>query len=176
MYRIYHDSRYLAKSKAIFKWERDTLFDKTSGRIRDNINTHGRFGFTAFTYNQGTFIGAANFLGHKKEARQAADFTKNELCQDGILPSYGREGDAAGFNGIFARWLARFMNDHRLQRDYQGWLQANANAAWKCRRQSDDLSWSSWSEPTPEGPLNSWACSSSVVIMQVVPPVDENSR
>ncbi|MGA2246306.1 MAG: glycoside hydrolase family 76 protein [Verrucomicrobiota bacterium] len=170
LYQIYHDAHYRARSKAIFKWERKTLYDPTSGRVRDNINTHGRFGFKAFTYNQGTFIGAANFLGYTKEAKRAADFTKNTLCQEGILPAYGREGDAAGFNGIFVRWLARFMNDHRLQRNYQAWLQANADAAWRCRRASDDLSWSNWLEQTPAGPLNSWACSSSVVILQVVPP------
>jgi len=170
LYRIYHDPHYRAKSKAIFKWERKTLFDPTSGRVRDNINNHGHFGFKAFTYNEGTFIGAANFLGYTKEARQAADFTRDNLCQDGILPAYGREGDAAGFNGIFVRWLARFMKDHRLQRNYQAWLQTNGEAAWRCRRPGDDLSWSDWTQSTPEGPLNSWACSSSVVILQVVPP------
>jgi len=177
LYQIYHDSHYRAKSKAIFKWERMTLFDPTSGRVRDNINRRGHYGFTAFTYNQGTFIGAANFLGYTKEARRAADFTKDHLCQAGILPGYGAAGDVAGFNGIFVRWLARFMNDHRLQRHYAAWLQGNADAAWKCRRASDNLAWSKWSEPTPEGPLNSWACSSAVVMLQVVPPTPaENHR
>jgi predicted alpha-1,6-mannanase (GH76 family) len=116
-------------------------------------------------------------LGYTKEARRAADFTKDHLCQAGILPGYGAAGDVAGFNGIFVRWLARFMNDHRLQRHYAAWLQGNADAAWKCRRASDNLAWSKWSEPTPEGPLNSWACSSAVVMLQVVPPTPaENHR
>jgi len=168
---IYHFRHYRAKSKAIFEWERKVLFDAGSGRVRDNINLHGKFGFMAFTYNEGTFIGAANFLGDVNDARLAAKFTREKLCKDGILPAYGREGDAAGFNGIFTRWLARFMKDRHLQADYAAWLQTNADAAWRNRRLTDDLSWSDWSTPTPEGSLNSWPCSSSVVILQVAPPV-----
>jgi predicted alpha-1,6-mannanase (GH76 family) len=170
LYQIYHDRHYRAKSKAIFQWERKTLFDPTSGRVRDNINNHGHYGFQAFTYNQGTFIGAANFLGDTRDAHLAADFTRDHLCQHGLLPAYGSAGDASGFNGIFARWLARFMKDHRLQPNYQAWLQTNADAAWHCRRAADQLAWSNWAEPTPGGELNSWPCSSSVVILQVVPP------
>ena len=170
LFEICHDPLYRSKSRAIFLWERKVLFDHTSGRVRDNINSHGQYSFHAFTYNEGTFIGAANFLGAVKEAKLAAQFTRENLCHDGILPAYGREGDVAGFNGIFVRWLARFMTDHQLQSDYQGWLQANADAAWRCRRSSDNLAWSDWSTPTPDGPLNSWACSSSVVMLQVVPP------
>jgi len=43
-------------------------------------------------------------------------------------------GDAGGFNGICARWMARFMKDRGLQKSYLAWLQANADAAWKVRR------------------------------------------
>ena len=92
------------------------------------------------------------------------------------MPGYRQEGDAGGFNGICARWTARFMKDRGLQKSYQAWLQANADAAWKVRRPADNLSWSRWSWPTPEGPLNSWACSSSVVMMQVVPASQDSKR
>lgn len=174
LYQISGDTNYLAKGKAAYEWERNTLFDQKTGKIFDNITRYGRLSFKSFTYNQGTFIGAANFLGYTNDARLAADYTRNVLCQDGMLPGYENQGgDAAGFNGIFVRWLAKFMRDRGLQKEYLGWLQANADAAWKCRRTSDNLAWSRWPLPTPDGPLYSWACSSAVVIMQVAPPTDK---
>jgi predicted alpha-1,6-mannanase (GH76 family) len=174
LYQITGDTNYLAKARTIYKWERDTLFDAQSGQIYDSMDSRGKINPKPFTYNQGTFIGAANFLGCTNDAKCAADFTRDILCQNGIMPGYGQFGDGGGFNGICARWVARFMKDCALQKSYQKWLQANADAAWKMRRATDNLSWSRWSRPTPDGPLNSWACSSAVVIMQVVPPTQAN--
>jgi predicted alpha-1,6-mannanase (GH76 family) len=169
LYRISGDPAYLQRSRAMFEWERNTLFDPQSGRICDNIDISGRISRKSFSYNQGTFIGAANFLGYTNEAVLAADFTRDHLCREGILPDYGQEGDAAGFNGICVRWLVKFMKDRGLQARYESWLQTNANQAWKNRRAGDNLSWSRWSWPTPAGTLYSWGCSSAVVILQVVP-------
>jgi len=170
LYRIYDDTNYLAKSESIYQWERSVLFDSTTGQIYDNIRLSGQLQKIAFTYNEGTFIGAANFLGHTNDARLAADYVKNVLCHDGLLPQYNPSGDTSGFNGICVRWLARFMNDRGLQSSYAAWLQTNADAAWQIRRPSDDLSWPRWQEPTPPGVLDAWGCSSSVVILQVAQP------
>jgi predicted alpha-1,6-mannanase (GH76 family) len=170
LFQIFADTNYLAKSLAAYEWERNSLFDRSSGRIYDNLNENGKIARISFTYNQGTFIGAANFLGHTNEARLAADYTRDYMCWEGILPGYNQDGDPAGFNGICVRWLARFMQDRGLQGRYQAWLQANAEAAWKCRRAGDNLAWSRWYLPTPDETLYSWACSSSAVMLQVVPP------
>jgi predicted alpha-1,6-mannanase (GH76 family) len=170
LYQIYGDTNYLAKSKEIFEWERATLFNTNSGQVYDNIGINGRMHPIAFTYNEGTFIGAANFLGATNDAKLAADYTKNVLSKDGLMPDYGQTGDAAGFHGICARWLAKFMNDRGLQDSYLKWLQANADAAWKNRRLPENISWSQWDKPMPPDPVKSWACSSSVVIMHVIPP------
>jgi len=164
------DPAYLAKAKELFLWERATLFDSVTGRVSDSINHKGRINPKSWTYNQGTFIGAANLLGYTNEARLAATFVMNQLCHDGLLPAYGENGDAGGFNGICVRWLARYMNERGEQGTFDAWLQKNADAAWKARRGSDGLSWCRWPEPTPDGPRHSWGCSSSVVIMQVVRP------
>lgn len=166
LYQIYGDTNYLAKSRAAYDWERKILFEAATGRVYDNINATGRIGRIAFTYNQGTFIGAANFLGETNDARLAAEYTRDHLCRDGLLPDYNQDGDAAGFNGIFLRWLGCFLRERGLQTQYRDWLQANAEAAWQGRRASDGLAWSRWHEPTPEGKLYSWACSSSVVLFQ----------
>jgi hypothetical protein len=83
------------------------------------------------------------------------------------LPGYGG-GDAAGFNGIFVRWLARFAADNHLWPKYYAWMIQDANAAWNGRR-SDGLAWHRWQSMTPNRPLRAWACANTVVIMQALP-------
>ncbi len=164
------EDTYTAKAKELFLWERATLFDATTGRVADNIQLSGRVSRMALTYNQGTFIGAANLLGYKDDARRAATFTMNQLCRDGYLPPGGESGDGGGFNGIAVRWIARFMNEHGEQATFEPWLQKNAVAAWQARRASDNLSWCRWPQPTPDDQRFSWGCSNAVVILQVVRP------
>jgi predicted alpha-1,6-mannanase (GH76 family) len=164
------EASYFTAATNIFLWERASLFDPATGRVFDNINVSGRVAHFALTYNQGTFVGAANLLGYTNEARLAATFTMNQLCHDGYLPAAGENGDSGGFNGIAVRWIARFMKERGEQATYESWLQKNAEAAWESRRSSDNLSWCRWPEPTPAGQRNSWVCSSAVVILQAVPP------
>jgi sucrose-6-phosphate hydrolase SacC (GH32 family)/predicted alpha-1,6-mannanase (GH76 family) len=165
--QICGDTNYFTKAENIFQWERATLFDTNSGAIADAISTDGVVHTWASTYNQGTFIGAANLLGHTNEALLAADFLMKNLCVDGLLPAYRQDGDPAGFNGIGVRWLAKFMRQRGLESRYQPWLQQNADVAWNARRKSDGLIWSRWPTPTPERNLFSWSCSSAVVLLQV---------
>jgi predicted alpha-1,6-mannanase (GH76 family) len=168
--RACREPAYLAKATNIFLWERATLFEPDTGKIYDNIRRSGRVRHMALSYNQGTFVGAANLLGYTNEARLAATYTMSNLCYNGLLPEYGENGDGGGFNGICVRWIARFMNDRSLQSVFEPWLEQNANAAWSVRRPSDNLSWCRWQEPTPPGERHSWGCSDSVVILQVVRP------
>lgn len=161
---------YFTVATNLFLWERATLFDPMSGRVADNINTNGRVARFALSYNQGTFVGAANFLGFTNEARLAATFTMNQLCRDGYLPPSDEKGDGGGFNGIGVRWIARFMHERGEQATFEPWLQKNAEAAWQARRSSDNLSWCRWPQPTPEGRRYSWGCSSAVVLLQAIRP------
>lgn len=164
------DRGYGEKARAMFEWERDVLVDAETGRVYDHIENSGRLGRASFSYNQGTFVGAANLLGEVKSAKSAALFTINEMSRDGLLPGYGETGDGGGFNGICLRWIARFVYERREEATFEGWLQKNAEAAWEVRRKSDGLSWCHWDKPTPEGVRHSWGCSSSVVALQVVRP------
>jgi len=163
---------YLTKATNMFLWERATLFEAATGRVSDNILLSGRVNRKSWTYNQGTFVGAANLLGYTNEARLAATFAMKEVCKDGYLPAAGEKGDDGGFNGIGVRWIARFMNDHGEQATFEPWLQKNAEATWQARRASDNLSWCRWPQPTPEGRRYSWGCSSAVVILQVTRPTE----
>lgn len=165
------DDKYRTIATNLFLWERATLFDPQTGRIFDSIGRDGRIARFALSYNQGTFVGAANLLGYTNEAMLAATFTMKELCQkDGYLRAFEEKGDGGGFNGIGVRWIARFMKDRGAQATFAPWLQKNAEAAWQARRASDNLCWPRWPEPTPEGVRHSWASSSAVVLLQVTPP------
>ena len=170
------DSSYRAKAQALLLWEKAHLFDASTGAVWDSMRTDGKIGTWSSTYNQGTFVGLASFLGDTDAAKLAADYTKTHLGKadrDGylIMPEYGAGGgNNAGLNSIGLRWVARFMKDRHLESDYLGWLQANANTAWSVRRPSDRLSWCQWLQPTPGGDLHSWDCLSSLVALQVVPP------
>jgi predicted alpha-1,6-mannanase (GH76 family) len=169
LYQIYGIASYQAKAVSIFNWERRVLFDPRTGAVSDGISRHGRVHTWASTYNQGTFIGLANFLGQTNDAVLAADYTRDHLAVAGILPEYGIGGNNAGFNAIFFRWLTRFMRDHQLQATYEPWLGQNAEAAWNVRRTTDGLSWCQWRQPTPpETNLASWDCIASLEALQMM--------
>lgn len=171
--RICDDRSYLAKAETLYSWERDALFT-TNGAVHDNMRVSGHVSRKVFSYNEGTFIGAADLLwkltgntNYLTDALLAANFSRRVLSWDSTLPVYGA-GDAAGFNGIFMRWMARFLNDSHRWPQFYDWMSLNADAAWRVRR-ADNLSWQDWTSPTPSGTLDSWNCSDSVVALQVVP-------
>ncbi len=167
------DASYTAKAKELFLWERDTLFDKKTGKVFDSIRKDGKVASFALTYNQGTFVGAANLLGYNDDAKLAATYTMNEMGKNGYLPASGENGDGGGFNGIGVRWIARYMKDRREQATFEPWLQKNAEAAWQARRAEDNLSWCAWPKPTPPGVRHAWGCSNAVVITQAVRPTED---
>lgn len=174
LYNIYGDSSYLTKAQAIYAWERRVLLNTNSGSIADGINlgsttTSGG----SLTYNQGTFIGAANLLYratglpiYYQDAILVGKYTQNSMTSAGILPQYSSNSDLSGFNGIFARWMARFAKDQNLWLAFGPSLTTNANAAWNVRN-ANNLSWQKWATPLGTNIPDSWGCSASVVIMQV---------
>lgn len=168
IYQTTGDSSYLTKAQNIYNWERANLFNTTTGAVYDHKNANGSLDTAVFSYNTGTFIGAANYLGQTSDATLAANYTKNILSGGGILPEYGTNGDGGGFNGICIRWIAKFMKDRSLQGTYLSWLRNNANTAF-ARRRTDNLSWCQWNQQTPIGTLSSFDCSSAAVALQVVP-------
>jgi predicted alpha-1,6-mannanase (GH76 family) len=176
LYKGTGEQQYLDQANALYTWDRDKLFNRENGVVADNMGADGKVNGGATTYNQGTFVGAASYLGYDDDAALASNFTMNhmgDMTASGfrIMPLYGTDGNNSGFNGIAIRWIARFMVDKGRQKAYLPWLQANAQAAWDVRRVSDNLSWCQWTQPTPDKlDLGSWDCISSVVALQIVPP------
>lgn len=170
IYQNYNDTNYLNTAESLYQWERANLFDASTGRVYDSYHISGNKDTTPITYNSGTFIGTANFLGYTNDAMLAANYVKNSMGTGGQLPNYEEDSDLGGFNGIFVRWMVKFMKQRGLQSQYQLWLQQNANAAWNMRRQSDHLSWSKWWDQTPSGPRYSFGCWGSVLTVNLLPP------
>ena len=175
--RALKDARYETAARNLYLWNKANLFDAETGAVLDSVSVEGKVNKWASTYNQGTFVGLANFLGDTETAKLAADYTMNKMGKANasgfmILPQYDAGGgDLAGFHSIGLRWISRFMKERNLETTYLPWLQANADAAWEMRRTSDDLGWNRWLEPTPPADvLHSWDAISTMVALQVVPP------
>jgi predicted alpha-1,6-mannanase (GH76 family) len=113
-------------AKRIYHWQRNTLFDEQSGAIWDNIKQSDE-GLKInknwiFTYNQGTFIGAAtelfNLTGdslYLQDAIKATDYTLESLINqaDGLLKDEGGH-DGGLFKGIFIRYFTQLTRHHAL--------------------------------------------------------------
>ncbi len=176
LYTLYNDSSYLTKAQSIYSWERSTLFNSSTGNVRDHINADGTLDYTGLTYNTGTFIGAANYLyqitgtaSYLSDAQLAASYTQTNMCDaSGIFPQYSTTGDLSGFNGIFLRWLGKFAKQNALWSTYYPWISANASAALSVKR-SDNLCWNQWETATASGTLSSWACSDVVTLLNIIP-------
>ncbi len=171
LYQVLGDTNYYSKATNIYFWERKVLFNTNNGAIYDNIGTNGVINGGSLTYNQGTFIGAANYLGQTNDARLAANFTMLNLTSGGILPQYGIAGNNSGFNAIFLRWMMRYMKNRNLEGTYETWFQRNAAAAWSLRRAPDNLSWCQWLQPSPLGTnFYAWDCIASYEALQMADP------
>jgi alpha-glucosidase len=175
LYQTLGDASYLTKAQNIYNWEKAVLFNPLNGAVYDNIKINDTLETWSSTYNQGTFVGAADFLGDLTNAVLAATYTMNSLGHPNasghkIMFEYGPDNNNSGFNGIGIRWIAKFMKHRNFQYLYLPWLQANADAAWNVRRTSDNLSWCEWQQQTPTARnLLSWDCISSMVALQLVP-------
>jgi len=174
-----HDQSYLAKAKSLFAWVRKTLYDAKSGAVWDSISP-AKVGpgvvvnRAGLTYNQGTFIGAADLLdqatqrkAYSADALRTLGYTKANLTTNGILQSEGgSNGNFGGFKGIFCRWAVKFVRDDHIS-SYDAWFQQNADAAWG-QRNARGLIGQDWSAQTGSGVLLAWDCSSAVVLLEAI--------
>ncbi|MDR2086113.1 MAG: glycosyl hydrolase family 76 [Dysgonamonadaceae bacterium] len=143
--RLYRETgieTYKEWALKIYEWEKNVLFNPSTGAVYDNID--GRSGNKntswIFTYNQGTFIGSAvelhKITGEKtylNDAVLAADYTTTNLVNDAILKDEGN-GDGGLFKGIFIRYFTELIRQERLdaatQKRYIRFLQHNAETLW----------------------------------------------
>lgn len=175
---------YRSQADLLWTWSRAHLYNQSTGRVIDHIQADGTPApdSWSFTYNQGTFIGAAYMLfqdsgvqGYLPDCALAAAWTKAHLADaaTGILQENGDKssseggGDGPGFKGIFARWCGKYAQGEH-ESALQTWLTANADAAWACRN-AHGVSWAQWWQRTPDTGVSSWECSSGLSITQNAP-------
>lgn len=109
--------RYLRESIKIYTWLRDNLYDTNTGRVFDNMDRQGKISPAVFTYNQGTFIGAAcelyKITGEKhylEEATKATNYVIDNMSTNNGVLNDAPSGDGGLFHGIFFRYFVQFIN------------------------------------------------------------------
>jgi predicted alpha-1,6-mannanase (GH76 family) len=118
LYRRFGDEANREWALKIYRWERETLFDAVVGSVADNVNSEtGAVNRKVYTYNQGTFVGAAVELyritrdpAYLADAQKAADYAIDSLSAgaDGLLKDEGT-GDGGLFKGILVRYLTELV-------------------------------------------------------------------
>ena len=179
--RALGDKAYLAKAERLYAWIRAKLYDPQTGQVYDHLSwttaPNVKVYPTPYTYNQGTFIGAADRLvlltgvrSYAVDARRALAYTRTHLTRRGILQSDGglANQDTGGFKGIFARWAVRFTRDQHIVA-FDPWFRRNAGAAW-ARRNARGLIGQDWTIPTGNGLQYSWDCSAAVAMLETLLP------
>lgn len=126
----------------IYDWLKSTLVNTNSGAVWDSIDSReGKINKDwIFTYNQGTYLGAAvelhkilNEKSYLNDAAMAADYTMSSLVNNSILKSEG-DGDGGLFKGIFVRYFTQLIIQERLdepvRRRYLQFIKLNAETLW----------------------------------------------
>lgn len=127
----------------IYNWLKSTLVNPSTGAVWDNIDSRtGNINKDwLFTYNQGTYLGAAvelhaifNERSYLNDATLAADYTISTLVENSVLKNEGT-GDGGLFKGIFIRYFSKLIQQERLdaskQRRYLQFMEHNAETLWE---------------------------------------------
>lgn len=169
-------------AKKIYNWERSTLFDEETGAIWDNIKeTDDGLKINKdwiFTYNQGTFIGAAvelfnltNDSTYLYDAIKATDYTIESLTNtaDNILKSEGG-GDGGLFKGIFIRYFTQLVQHHALpidkKQEYVDFLFHNAKTLWNEGTDKERMLFGTYWKNRPEGAVDLTVYLSGAMLME----------
>ena len=154
LYQSTHNVTYLNKALQIYGWERSHLYNAGTGQVYTGVDQTGKVDQGTAVYNQGTFVDYANLLyqmtgnvSYYKDAKNAIDYTKNNLTTGGVISNSAGYGKA--WADMFARGLGHFVRDNHQWATYYPWMVQNANAIMSSRRTDDNITWNGWAEQTP---------------------------
>lgn len=175
LYKLTNDASYLNKAKSVYVWAKTNLVN-AEGRVADHKIGNNAPGYEDYTYNQGTAIGAAMDLyketkdnTYLNDARLIADYTKNKMCTNQILPAEGDFNEQGVLKSIFAQYITQLIKEGG-QSQYLSWIQTNVNTGWDNRDKARNLTWRNYALPAPTGVMQSYESSSIVTFMQLCPP------
>jgi predicted alpha-1,6-mannanase (GH76 family) len=162
LYQLTGRARFKTRAMALFAWVDGNL--RSGGRLDDRWAIPSKRVVVDYTYNYGTYIGAALDLyqitgnhDYLDSATSLADSAMSRLASNGVLRDEGT-GDAGGFKGIFVRNLQSLAAmppsaiPSRSAQTYASFLSRNAGVAWHYR--TAIRLWSSnWAAHPPAGPI-----------------------
>lgn len=161
LYNVTKDEKYKQWALDIYDWEKNTLYNHSTGAIYDNINGDtGVIAEFSLTYNQGTFIGAAvelykitGDIVYLNDAQKASNFTMIKLIDtsNNILRDEGN-GDNGLFKGIFMRYFLQLILadgvDPAFKNKYITFFNNNAEILWRKGCYKENLLFgTSWNTP-----------------------------
>lgn len=147
-------------AQKIHNWQSETLLDKQTGAVYDNINANTEVVTKwLFTYNQGTYMGMAHELykitgeaQYLDDACKAADYCIQNLIdkENNILKDEGTK-DGGLFKGIFIRYFVKLILEENLQKANRGrylnFFNNNANVLNEKGRSKEFLYNTNWAKP-----------------------------
>ncbi|MFC3746411.1 glycoside hydrolase family 76 protein [Paenibacillus sp. GCM10012306] len=166
---------YLTKAQSIYSWIQSRLV--SGSKINDHVEGSGSGTVVDwdFTYNYGTYLGAALALNqatgnasYLTDANTAAAYVIDKMTLSNTL-MYEGENDSPGFRMVFARNLNQ-LRKATGNAAYLNFLQQNATQAFNHRRASDGIIDSDWTAPARSGYIQSIAAAAGASILQLVPP------
>ncbi|QIK53169.1 glycoside hydrolase family 76 protein [Dysgonomonas sp. HDW5B] len=161
LYQLTKEESYKQWALDIYDWEKNTLYNQSTGAVYDNINGDtGVIADFSLTYNQGTFIGAAvelykitGNIVYINDAQKAANFTIIKLIDtsNNILRDEG-DGDNGLFKGIFMRYFLQLILtdgvDPSFKNKYVTFFNNNADVLWRKGCYKENLLFgTSWNNP-----------------------------
>jgi len=177
LYAITGNSTYLTKAQNIYNWSKTNLTNTSTGQVYDNKIGSNPPGGLAYTYNAGTAIGAAYALykqsgntAYLNDAKRYADYVKNNLCTNSILPAEGDFNEQGVMKAIFADYMMQLINEGK-QTQYLSWIETNVDAGWTNRDASRNLTYRNYAIPCPTGYIQTYEACSIVAFLQLAPGV-----
>lgn len=172
LYQVTGDEAHLDWAIKIYDWLKRTLVS-SGGIVYDHINTNGSRANWQFTYNQGTYLGAAVELyritgeqQYLEDARKAANYAMLTMVdRNGALRNEGTD-DAGGFKGIFIRYLYELAITDPEGDKYMAFIHKNAESVALNAINDKGLIGPSWSEPET-GPIQSLTHASGVMLLNI---------
>jgi predicted alpha-1,6-mannanase (GH76 family) len=157
------DNTYYDKAIGMYTWSKNYILNATTGKVKDNVDLNKTTGMlrtsnVSFTYNQGTYLGAATMLykytkeaSYLAEAQKIAQFTRDTIYRGRVMNNEDSGNDLPGFKGIFARY-ARMYTVETGKTDLVDWLNLNSKVAYN-NRNSAGIILTKWGARAPEGPI-----------------------
>ena len=147
LYAIDNDPEDLEWAIKIYEWQKNNLVDPVTGAVWDNISEQNNVIVTnkdwVFTYNMGTWIGAAlrlydvtNDPVYLNDAVKTArnSMVNPKLLSEGLLRDEG-QGDGGLFKGILVRYFAEIIAHPSItdndRRNFANFMKFNAQTLYR---------------------------------------------